>query len=517
MITVLYIDDEPGLLEIGRLFLEERGFKVDTEMSPCEAVNRMRNKPYDAVICDYQMPEMTGIEVLKNVREEFPNVPFILFTGRGREEVAIRALNGGANAYIQKGGDIKAQFAELEHRIKKDVEKENEKLRFQEKLNNHSARLSNIVEKSELRDEDLIEAGVTESGAEAGYIARVEGSTDEVLRTISSYGLRTSKFSNMIVPIKKDGKIVGLGPQVIYSQKGIILNNYLESDIVHDPEVDEAVKAEEIKAAMAVPIISEKGTVKKVFYAFSRKPDFKFTAKDLEVLLLSARYLAIVDQKRKARIEEERVNKKLALMSTVTRHAVKNHATVIIAVTELCLTNKTQGEEKVHLLMVKKAIENLVQEMENLEKHQQIRVNNPQWSSMAGLTDHYSKENPNVVFENRASDLEVFIDPDLRDYIVKYLISNSIIHGKATKIVIDYAPLPDGNLNLRCRDNGVGIEAERKEKIFAYGYGNHSSFSLFYTREVLEISGMSIKEAGEFGHGACFVINIPRESYRIKK
>ena len=67
------------------------------------------------------MPEMDGIEFLKEVRSRFGDVPFILFTGKGREEVVIEAINNGADFYLQKGSDTKAQFAELGHMIRKAV------------------------------------------------------------------------------------------------------------------------------------------------------------------------------------------------------------------------------------------------------------------------------------------------------------------------------------------------------------------------------------------------------------
>ncbi|MCU0630011.1 MAG: PAS domain S-box protein [Methanoregulaceae archaeon] len=118
MISVLYVDDEPALLDIGKRFLEQRGlFSVDTVTSAREALRCIEGKGYDAIISDYQMPEMDGIEFLKNVRASGNTVPFIIFTGRGREEVVIQALNEGADFYLQKGGEPVSQFAELAHKI----------------------------------------------------------------------------------------------------------------------------------------------------------------------------------------------------------------------------------------------------------------------------------------------------------------------------------------------------------------------------------------------------------------
>jgi DNA-binding response OmpR family regulator len=124
MLSVLYVDDDPLLLDVGKLFLEQSGaFQVEILSSTAEALEKIRTNNYDAVISDYQMPEMDGIQFLKAVREQYPHLPFIIFTGKGREEIVIEALNNGADHYLQKGGDPKSQFAELKHNIERAVER----------------------------------------------------------------------------------------------------------------------------------------------------------------------------------------------------------------------------------------------------------------------------------------------------------------------------------------------------------------------------------------------------------
>ena len=78
---------------------------------------------YDAIISDYQMPEKDGIQFLTLIRRSGKDIPFILFTGRGREDVVIQAINNGADFYIQKGGDPRSQFAELTHKLKIAVDR----------------------------------------------------------------------------------------------------------------------------------------------------------------------------------------------------------------------------------------------------------------------------------------------------------------------------------------------------------------------------------------------------------
>ena len=121
---VLYVDDEPALLDLTRLFLEKiGGFSVDCALSGSEALDRIAAGQYDAVVSDFQMPGMDGIMLLKKVREARPALPFILFTGRGREEVVVEAINSGVDFYLQKGGDPQAQFVELSHKIRTAIER----------------------------------------------------------------------------------------------------------------------------------------------------------------------------------------------------------------------------------------------------------------------------------------------------------------------------------------------------------------------------------------------------------
>ena len=123
MFYVLYVDDEEALLEVTKIFLERSGtMSVETALTATDAIPMLKNRQYDAIIADYQMPDMDGIAFLKYIRSHCGDLPFILFTGKGREEVVIEALNNGANFYLQKGGEPRSQFAELEHKVRLAIE-----------------------------------------------------------------------------------------------------------------------------------------------------------------------------------------------------------------------------------------------------------------------------------------------------------------------------------------------------------------------------------------------------------
>lgn len=123
-ISILLVDDEPALLDIGSLYLERiPGISVTTAGSAAEALDLLQRTTFDSIVSDYQMPGMDGIAFLKEVRSRMRTLPFILFTGKGREDVVIEALNSGADFYLQKGGDVRSQYAELAHKVKRAVEK----------------------------------------------------------------------------------------------------------------------------------------------------------------------------------------------------------------------------------------------------------------------------------------------------------------------------------------------------------------------------------------------------------
>ncbi|GEM_PF-1594710 len=156
MIRILYVDDEPDLLEIGKKFLERnQEFRVDTTVMAKIALEILNKTKYDAVISDYQMPGMDGIALLKEIRLRFGDLPFILFTGRGREEIAVEALNNGADFYLQKGGDSKAQFTELSHKLLQAVNKHNAERALAESESRFRDLTENSLDTIMLFDRDL--------------------------------------------------------------------------------------------------------------------------------------------------------------------------------------------------------------------------------------------------------------------------------------------------------------------------------------------------------------------------
>ena len=143
MLSVLYVDDEPALLDIARLFLERSGkLRVETAPAAGAAIDLLKSRTYDGIISDYEMPQISGVEFLRYIRLNYPDLPFVLFTGRGREEIAIEALNSGADFYLQKGGDPRTQFAELEYHMLHAIERR----KAREELRESRQLMANLID-----------------------------------------------------------------------------------------------------------------------------------------------------------------------------------------------------------------------------------------------------------------------------------------------------------------------------------------------------------------------------------
>ncbi|HWQ68099.1 MAG TPA: PAS domain S-box protein [Methanospirillum sp.] len=123
-LSIIYIDDEPALHDAVKQYLEGvSGLKVTSAESAQKAIQILTTERFDAIVSDYEMPEMDGLDLLKYLKESGNTIPYIIFTSTSGEDVVIDALNSGADFYVQKGGDIGIMFTDLENKIRFAVAK----------------------------------------------------------------------------------------------------------------------------------------------------------------------------------------------------------------------------------------------------------------------------------------------------------------------------------------------------------------------------------------------------------
>lgn len=121
---ILLVDDDLCILEVSKKILAmENNFEIDVATSVDEAFKKMEKQTYAAIVSDYEMPIKNGLDFLKELRDQQCDIPFILFTGKGREEVVVKGLNFGADSYINKNGSPETVYCELSDAINKTVER----------------------------------------------------------------------------------------------------------------------------------------------------------------------------------------------------------------------------------------------------------------------------------------------------------------------------------------------------------------------------------------------------------
>ena len=111
---ILHVDDDPENLETSKDILMnlKSNFEIDNACCVNEGLRKLATGNYDVIISDYNMPQKDGLEFLKELRDKKNEIPFIMFTGKGREEIAIKALNLGATQDTLPNKETQKQFTE---------------------------------------------------------------------------------------------------------------------------------------------------------------------------------------------------------------------------------------------------------------------------------------------------------------------------------------------------------------------------------------------------------------------
>jgi PAS domain S-box-containing protein len=210
-------------------------------------------------------------------------------------------------------------------------------------------------------------------------------------------------------------------------------------------------------------------------------------------------------------------NKKLKLLTGITRHDVKNQLLALQAYITLLETNRSDPKFSDYFHKARNAAEHISAIIAFTKEYESIGVNAPVWQECRTIVE--TAANPvrlgNVAVKNDIPDkTELFADP----LIVKVfynLMENAIRHGETVTTIRFSAQEIGATLRIVCEDDGSGIPADEKEKIFERGFGKNTGLGLFLSREILSITGIEIREAGEPGKGARFEIIVPQGSYRV--
>lgn len=210
-------------------------------------------------------------------------------------------------------------------------------------------------------------------------------------------------------------------------------------------------------------------------------------------------------------------NDKLALMGSITRHDVINQIGILSGYLTLVETEPDDPKTRTQYIeAAKKACRIMTEQLQFAGSYQKAGTKDPEWTrarlELAGAVS--TVDMGDIIVEESLGDLKILADPMFEKVFFNLLI-NTRRHGeKATKVVVDCEHRGE-DIVIVYSDDGVGIPADEKEKIFNRGYGKDSGLGLFLIREVLAITGIAISESGEPGKGARFEMTVPKGAFRF--
>ncbi len=224
-----------------------------------------------------------------------------------------------------------------------------------------------------------------------------------------------------------------------------------------------------------------------------------------------------ITQRKKMEDALYQINKKLNLLSGITRHDILNQLTALRTYLELSL-DYTKDPVMTDFITKEKGIaETIDQQISFTRDYQKMGMDAPAWQDVNGIISWVIQPlaNPDVKITINCPGLEVFADP-LLEKVFYNLVDNAIRYGgeHLSEIHISATETPDG-LIIMVEDNGAGIADENKVQIFERGVGQNTGFGLFLSREILGITGITIRETGTVGTGARFEIRVPKGAYRF--
>jgi PAS domain S-box-containing protein len=473
-ISVLCVDDENSMLELSKLYLERtKEFTVTSASSATDALCLLKSNGIQAIVSDYQMPDMDGIGFLKQVRATDKNTPFIMFTGKGWEAIAIEAFENGADFYLQKGnsGTVASLYADLMHKIRMAVEQR---------------RVEQALVNSELRYRRLFETA-------QDAILILDGDTGEVIDAnrfiLDMLGYPLEDFM---------GKNLW--------ELGFIKDKSMAQKAFTELKTKGYIRYEDIPLetkdgrSMDVEFISN-------VYPVNRHKIIQCNIRDITVRKQTEAALALIARK-------------LNLLSSITRHDIKNQLLALqgyLDISKGFIHDPTRISEYV---TKEEKIANTIAHMISFTKdYEDMGMKAPLWQNIYTVIGKVITYIPmrNIHVNTEDSELEIFADP-LLERVFFNLIDNALIHGgeKMTSIQIKTRE-DNGELIITVDDDGNGIYAEDKKEVFTKGFGKRTGFGLSLSREILSITGITINENGEPGKGARFEMVVPKGRYRLSR
>jgi PAS domain S-box-containing protein len=460
MIHVLYVDDEPDKLESGKNYLEESGYiAADTALSAYTALEMLEQKSYDAIVSDFQLPDMEGITFLKKIRKSVPGLPFILFSDDDRPDTFGGVRNPDDIFGHKKADKNTPRFAGLRQTLLETIRQHRISEQFRHFIENASEGI--IVVKDDI-------------------ITYSNPALRKILGGFANEEVEGRNFTDFIHPhdrekmhMRTQKRLMGGEPEPEYTFRTLTRNG-------------------------SIRCMESKGIV------------IEWEGQPATLIFLSD-----VTERKQAERALVLANRKISVLNDLTRHDIANRLTVMRG--RLNRVRKITKDPQVirHLDEADNAGRDIFNHLEMARAYQDLGMVSPRWFNLRSILDYRRilAEAPDLKMSIETGDLEIYTDP-LCPRVFENLIDNSLRHGNHVSEINITTREASNGLVITLEDNGTGILDKDKERIFEQGVGKHTGLGLFLSREILSITGITIRETGSAGRCARFEITVPCGAYR---
>jgi len=220
-------------------------------------------------------------------------------------------------------------------------------------------------------------------------------------------------------------------------------------------------------------------------------------------------------ERRRAANALRMANRQLLLLNGITRHDILNQLNLLASSLDLVEMGITDRALIGHLDRAERALEMIRRQTTFTRDYQNIGASAPEWQDVQAVINRVLPEfdGEKVTLEANGCNIEIYAD-NLFEKAVFSLIDNAVRHGETVGTVRFSSSSVNGGLAIVCEDDGIGIPDNEKERIFDRAFGRNSGYGLFLVRELLAITGLTIRETGTPGKGARFEILVPHGLFR---
>ena len=245
------------------------------------------------------------------------------------------------------------------------------------------------------------------------------------------------------------------------------------------------------------------------------------TRKDQQVLYLEIRmactgdlnFIVFTDITGRKQAEDAFImaNKKLQILSGITRHDILNQIMVMLGYLELAAERGVDETQTQYLGKVIGAAEAIQHQIEFTRTYESLGVEEPMWLKLSEVISQIRKGALPIQYD--CGGCQVLADPMLVS-VFSNLMDNTIRHAEGASVVLVRCKEQNGDLLIYWEDDGTGVPDDQKKRIFERGVGKNTGLGLFLSREILAITGITIKETGVYGKGARFEMTVPKGGWR---